>query len=120
VPQSSRLCLPNSKKQLSSPSGGDESDAKYHAFLSFSHDDAAVADSVAQALKVQTPDIRLFDYRLSIDVGKAWQDEIDRAIGACLKMVALLSPSYFSSDVCRESWVWAGCSTDGETNRSCF
>jgi hypothetical protein len=90
------------KKELSSPASADESNARFHVFLSFAHDDVAVADNVAQALRVQSPEIRLFDYRLSIDVGKAWQDEIDQAIGACLKMVALLSPSYFRSDVCRE------------------
>lgn len=75
---------------------------KYHAFLSFANEDSLAADNLKQALRGQMPDVRLFDYRLSIDVGKTWQDEIDEAIGACRKMIALLSPEYFSSNECRE------------------
>jgi hypothetical protein len=75
---------------------------KFHVFLSFSSNDATAAELVAKALQGRAPGIRLFDYRLSIDNGKVWQDQIDEAMRACRKVVALLSPSYFKSPECRE------------------
>lgn len=75
---------------------------RLHVFLSFSSSDVTAAELVAKALQGRNPGIRLFDYRLSIDNGKVWQDQIDEAMRACLKMVALLSPSYFKSPECRE------------------
>jgi hypothetical protein len=44
----------------------------------------------------------LFDYRHSIDNGKVWQDAIDDAMQSCRKMVAFLTPSYFTSVECKE------------------
>jgi hypothetical protein len=75
---------------------------QFHVFLSFSSNDATAAELVAKELQGRAPGIRLFDYRLSIDTGKVWQDQIDEAMRACLKVVALLSPSYFKSSECRE------------------
>ena len=46
--------------------------------------------------------MRIFDYRLSIDIGQAWQQEIDAAIEGCTKIVALMSPNYFASPECKE------------------
>jgi hypothetical protein len=89
-------------KATSNRAEDDRDGNRFHAFLSFSSHDAGAADKVAAALRVRFPNIRLFDYRLSIDNGSFWQDEIDRAIRVCLKMIPLLSPAYFSSPECRE------------------
>jgi hypothetical protein len=89
-------------KAHSSPAASGTDGSQFHVFLSFSKEDANAADNVAKALRERTPGIKLFDYRNSIDTGKVWQDEIDRAISGCRKMVSLLSPSYLHSPECLE------------------
>ena len=74
----------------------------HDVFLSFAEEDAAAVDTIRHALSVRQPGIRLFDYRLSVDPGKVWQDVIDKAIQSCRHMVAFLSPDYFTSVECKE------------------
>lgn len=69
-------------------------------FLSFSHPDADAADEVAQALRSLGKSV--FDYRVSINPGKVWQTEIERALNACSKMVPLITPAYLHSPECLE------------------
>ena len=56
--------------------------------------------------KERTPS-EFFDFRLAIDKGTSWQEEIDRAITSCRSIVALLSPTYFASPECREELMQA-------------
>jgi hypothetical protein len=74
----------------------------YDLFLSFSSEDASLVEVLRGALGRSKAELRLFDYRMRIDPGKAWQDEIDAAIEKCRNTVALLSPSYFQSAECKE------------------
>lgn len=48
------------------------------------------------------PSPTVFDFRLSINVGTSYQDEVDRAIESCRKVVSILSPAYFASPECQE------------------
>ena len=89
-------------KNLSAPAEDETTGGNYHVFLSFSSKDVNEADTIAKALRSRAPGLQLFDYRLAIDNGKVWQHEIDQALRACLRMISLLSPSYFSSPECRE------------------
>jgi hypothetical protein len=51
-------------------------------FLSFSSADAEAADCVKQELEKRGDAKRVFDFRLAIDKGKVWQEELDRAISS--------------------------------------
>jgi hypothetical protein len=77
-------------------------DAGYDVFLSYAEEDKNASESVSGTLKAEIADVRVFDYRLSINVGKSWQQEIDDAIEGCRHIVALLSPDYFASPECKE------------------
>ncbi len=89
-------------KKVPAPAEEARAPAGFHVFLSFSSHDAAAATEVSKAMRGRTPGLRMFDYRLSINNGKVWQNEIDEAMRSCQRMVALLSPSYFKSPECRE------------------
>ena len=81
--------------------------ASFDVFLSFSSQDAVAAECAKHALEARQDIKRIFDYRLTIDEGQSWQEEIDRAITSCRGIVALLSPSYFGSAECREELIQA-------------
>jgi hypothetical protein len=74
----------------------------YDVFLSFSTADVKAAEHAKTELLKRNDCRKVFDFRLEIDKGKSWQDEIDRAITSCRAIVALMSPSYFASPECQE------------------
>lgn len=75
---------------------------KFDVFLSFSSADQHAADLTIQALLSRDDVKEIFDYRLEIDRGVAWQAEIDRAICSSNAIVAITSPAYFASPECQE------------------
>lgn len=76
--------------------------ARQDIFLSFSSRDAEAAQATKQAL-LSRPDVTsVFDFRISIAPSLAWQSEIDAAITAAKKIVALISPDYLRSPECQE------------------
>jgi TIR domain len=77
----------------------------YDVFLSFSSHDSAAADCVGRSLEARNENA--FDFRIAIDKGKSWQEEIDRAISSSRAIIALLSPSYFASPECTEELMQA-------------
>jgi hypothetical protein len=81
--------------------------ATFDVFLSFSTQDASVADFAKRELSKRSDAKRIFDFRLEIDKGKSWQEEIDRAISSCEAVITILSPNYFSSPECREELMQA-------------
>jgi hypothetical protein len=82
------------------PTNGD--DRSFDVFLSYSsRDGVSAANSVKEVLDA-SGSIKTFDYKLSIDEGASWQDEIDKAIQNCRQVVAVLSPGYFDSPECKE------------------
>ena len=89
-------------KGSSLPRAGGRAPDGHDVFLSFAEEDAAAVDTVRQALSARQPGLRLFDYRLSVDPGKVWQDAIDKTIQSCRHMIAFLSPHYFLSVECKE------------------
>ncbi len=74
----------------------------YDVFLSYAEEDKDAAAKITQVLQAELADVRVFDYRFSIDVGQSWQQEIDEAIESCRKIVALMSEDYFESPECKE------------------
>ena len=79
----------------------------FDVFLSFSSFDAEAADCARVALQKRGDTKRVFDFRIDIDKGKSWQEELDRAISSSRSIVVLLSPSYFASPECREELMQA-------------
>jgi hypothetical protein len=84
-------------EQIASPDA-----AHYDVFLSFSSKDQDAANIAKETLTSHRSALRIFDYRHQIDKGAAWQSEIDKAIRSCRKVIAILSPDYFSSPECQE------------------
>ncbi|WP_291985797.1 toll/interleukin-1 receptor domain-containing protein [Candidatus Accumulibacter sp. ACC007] len=74
----------------------------YDVFLSFSSHNANAADAFKNELAAIDPARTVFDFRLAIQKGKSYQDEIDRAIESCRRVVSILSPAYFASPECQE------------------
>ena len=74
---------------------------------SFSTANAAAADCAKSALLARADAKRIFDFRLSIDKGKSWQEELDHAISSSRNIVTILSPAYFASNECREELMQA-------------
>lgn len=79
----------------------------FDVFLSFSSADAEAADCVKRELEKRGDAKRVFDFRLAIDKGKAWQDELDLAISSSSSIVTILTPAYFASPECREELMQA-------------
>jgi len=81
--------------------------ATFDVFLSFSNQDGKAADCAKAELNKKGLVGKIYDFRLQIDNGKSWQEEIDRAISSCKAIIAILSPSYFNSPECREELMQA-------------
>ncbi|ODR96759.1 hypothetical protein AUC69_14335 [Methyloceanibacter superfactus] len=77
--------------------------ASFDVFLSFAKADAEAADCAKAALQTRADAKRVFDYRIAIDKGKSWQEELDRAISSSRSVVTILSPNYFASPECAKS-----------------
>lgn len=84
------------------PQAAAASEGPYDVFLSYAEEDKEAAERVTGVLQSEMAGVRVFDYRFSIDIGQAWQHEIDEAIEGCRKIVALLSADYFASPECKE------------------
>jgi len=81
-----------------------EDDNGYDVFISYSRANAAETDALEFALRKCRPNIRIFVDRKEINVGAAWQPAIFENLDKCRKMVALLSPDYLSSKMCKEEY----------------
>jgi hypothetical protein len=108
------------KAKLSTAALKPSQSAAYDVFLSFSTADAAAADHAKSALQMSIDAKKIFDFRLSIDKGKSWQEELDRAICSSRNIVAILSPAYFASSECREELMQARLRNKRATNPLLF
>ena len=95
------------KKNWSVDAPKDQQKRAYDVFLSFSKHDAEAAKAVKTELKQQGKAESVFDYRMAINKGVSWQEEIDQAIANSKAVIALLSCSYFASPECREELMQA-------------
>lgn len=95
------------KSALPNQGVASQSHSSYDVFLSFSTQDAEAVDLAKAELLKKTGVKRVFDFRIAIDKGRSWQEEIDLAITSCRSIIAILSPSYFNSPECREELMQA-------------
>ncbi|MBU0908551.1 MAG: toll/interleukin-1 receptor domain-containing protein [Proteobacteria bacterium] len=76
----------------------------FDVFLSYAHENSSETEFLEQSLRRANPTIRLFFDRKSIDIGVAWQPEIFESLDRCRKVVAIFSPDYLASKVCKEEF----------------
>jgi hypothetical protein len=76
----------------------------YDVFISYSHQNAGAADLLVTELRQRKPDVRIFLDRHDIDLGQSWQTKIFESIADSEKVIALYSPSYLQSKMCREEY----------------
>ncbi len=77
---------------------------EYDIFISYSRANAQESEALEQALRQTRPGIKIFVDRKDINIGSAWQPEIFETLDRCRKVVALLSPDYLASKVCKEEF----------------
>jgi hypothetical protein len=81
-----------------------EVSADFDVFISYARENASEVDRFEQMLLRKHPMIRIFLDRKSINVGMAWQPEIFESLDRCRKVVAMFSPDYLQSKVCKEEF----------------
>jgi hypothetical protein len=77
---------------------------EYDVFISYSRKNAHDSEMLEKTLRRLKPEIRIFVDRKNLDVGCAWQIEIFESLDKCRKIVAMLSPEYIASKVCKEEF----------------
>jgi len=60
--------------------------------------------SIVKQMEALRPNLNIFFDRTSLNEGMAWQQEIYEALDDCDKVVAVYSPAYLRSKVCREEF----------------
>jgi len=78
--------------------------AEYDVFISYSRVNASESEAMERSLRESRSDIKIFADRNEIDIGSAWQPEIFESLDRCRKVVAMLSPDYLASKVCKEEF----------------
>jgi hypothetical protein len=88
----------------------------FDVFLSYARANEPDVDVVESELMRLRPRLRLFRDRKNLDAGAAWQHELFEALDACRKVLAVYSPAYLESKVCREEFniAWARSRDAGE------
>jgi hypothetical protein len=76
---------------------------RFDCFVSYSRHDSDAADRLMAVLS-QTPGLRVFRDKVSIQPGESWQSKIDEALEHSRKIIALYSPSYLQSPMCKEEF----------------
>ena len=76
----------------------------YHVFISYSHQNLGAVEFMVQELKRLRPDVRVFLDRQDIRTGVAWQQHLFDALDDCHTVVAVYSPPYLRSKVCKEEF----------------
>jgi len=79
-------------------------DFSYHIFISYSHRNRGAVDYMVSELKRCKPDVRVFLDRQDIDTGHSWQQTIFEVLDDCHTVVAVYSPPYLQSKVCKEEF----------------
>jgi hypothetical protein len=70
----------------------------------YARDDADEAAFIADELEQTQPGVRLFVDRKRLNPGSSWQHEIFDALDASNRVLALYSPAYVRSKVCKEEF----------------
>lgn len=74
----------------------------YDVFISYAHENTPQMQMLENELNKYA--LRIFLDRKDIDIGSPWQPQIFESLDRCRKVVALLSPGYLKSKVCKEEF----------------
>ena len=77
---------------------------QFDVFISYSRRNSSESCQIEQSLRDASPSLKIFVDRQSLKIGSAWQPEIFETLDRCKKVVALLSPDYLGSKVCKEEF----------------
>jgi hypothetical protein len=77
---------------------------RYDFFVSYSHSDVSEADALVEGLKAAKMGARVFQDKLELKTGDAWQTELDEALECCRKVIPIYTQSYVRSHVCMEEF----------------
>jgi hypothetical protein len=80
----------------------DSRDATYDIFVGYSREDAGVAQHFAKHIK--HTGLKVFIDQSEIEIGSSWQQRIFDALESCSITVALYSPGFVQSKVCKEEF----------------
>lgn len=94
------------KKRYTTPQASTQAHPQYayDFFLSYSHRDESLARVLFDEMRAINPAVRIFYDRQELDTGSAWQQEIYAALDDCRRVIALLTPTYIQSKVCKEEY----------------
>ena len=79
-------------------------DIRYDAFISYSRKDREHAHILAGALRDYDRHARIFVDELVLNPGESWQQTIYDTLDASARIIALISPDYLQSKVCKEEF----------------
>lgn len=77
---------------------------KYDVFISYSHDNTEEVTVLVNELMKLRPELRVFLDSSELKTGMAWQQELYETLDNCRKVIAVYSPTYLTSKVCKEEF----------------
>lgn len=101
------LSVFSAKKDSYAPSADPTRQAGVHdfdVFISYSRKNSSESEQLEKSLRELKPNLRIFVDRQALNIGSAWQPEIFETLDRCKKVLALLSPDYLASKVCKEEF----------------
>jgi TIR domain len=81
---------------------GPATGARWDVFLSYSSEDAAVADEIERSLAAARSHIRIFRDKDALQLGASWLMQIAEAIDSAHSVMAVYTPSYWNSIPCKD------------------
>lgn len=75
---------------------------QWDVFLSYSHENSALAEHAHRALLAVRPEARVFYDREALAPGTSWLMQIAEAIDSASCVLALYTPAYWNSPVCKD------------------
>jgi hypothetical protein len=77
---------------------------RHELFVSYAHADIDDVEVLLGKIASARPSLKVFRDKYEIKVGQSWQDEIDRAIELSQRVLAIYSPAYLKSTMCKEEF----------------